>query len=185
MKKIKVDRYSSLFIIACIVFSALVIRLTYVQVVKSDEYKEKAEKNSYTEIPDVAPRGIIYDKSGNVLATNNISYTLTYTETDENKKTFIKTANKVFSILDSNGEKQIDDFALKTNPYRFEFNTDDAATKKWSEIRFKKDRGMGEKTVDGEKKDRTDEELLAITPEETFKFLLKFYGIEENADKRA
>ncbi|MDV3428138.1 MAG: penicillin-binding protein [Bacillota bacterium] len=185
MKKVKVDRYSSLFIIACIVFSVLLIRLTYIQVVKSDEYKEKADKNSYTEIPDVAPRGIIYDKSGNTLATNHISYTLTYTETDENKKSFISTANKVLSILDSNGEKQVDDFALKTNPYRFEFNTDDAATKKWAEIRFKKDRGMGEKTVDGKKVALKDAELLAITPEQTFKFLLKFYEIEENADKPA
>lgn len=183
MKKIKINRYSSLFIIACIIFSALIIRLAYIQIVKTDEYKEKADKNSYTEIPDEAPRGLIYDKNGNVLATNNISYTLTYTETDESKKSFIETANKVFSILDSSGEKQIDDFALKTNPYRFEFNTDDAATKKWAELRFKKDRGMDERVVNGEKKKLTDEELLAITPEETFKYLLEFYGIEKDADK--
>jgi penicillin-binding protein 2 len=183
MKKIKIDRYSSLYVIACIIFSVIIVRLAYIQVVKADEYKEKADKNSYTQIPDMAPRGLIYDKNGNTLATNHIIYTLTYTETDESKKSFISTANKVFSILDKNGEKQIDDFALKINPYRFEFNTDDAATKKWAELRFKKDRGMGEKTVNGEKVKLTDAELLAITPEETFKFLLTFYSIEKDPGK--
>lgn len=183
MKKVKMDRFTSLFVICLILLSILFVRLSYLQIVKAEEYQEKVARSSNTEIPQVSPRGEILDAKGNILATSLMSFTLVYIETEETKKTFFETADKVFSILDKNGEKQADDLALKINPYRFEFDTQDESTKKWAELRFKKDRGMDEKVVDGEKVKISDEELLSITPEETFKYLLHFYKIEEDKEK--
>ncbi len=100
---------------------------------------------------------------------------------------------KVFSILDQYKEKQTDDFELKINPYRFEFKASTAEAKRAAELRFKKDRGLDDvvtkKLFSGknkkekeeltkEDKAKIDEELLKITPEETFKYLLEQYKID-------
>ncbi len=98
---------------------------------------------------------------------------------------------KVFSILDQYKEKQTDDFELKINPYRFEFKASTSEAKRDAELRFKTDKGLyddvkkklfpgkkekGELTKEDETKIK--EEVLKITPEETFKYLLKQYKID-------
>lgn len=197
-KRKPINRFTVLIVITFMILSALISRLVYLQVLHSDEYKQKAANNSYREIPEPAPRGNILDKNGVVLATNKQSYVLEYNETTESKKSFFQTMDKVFAILAQNGETQQDNFELKipdaNNPsYRFEFLTNDPATKNSLEIRFKRDRGLNEaieKELFGNKKDKlTDAEvqevndkLLQITPEQTFKLLVKQYNID-NLDK--
>ncbi|WP_123054234.1 penicillin-binding transpeptidase domain-containing protein [Clostridium sp. JN-1] len=185
------NRYSALLIIMTLIFTSILSRIVFLQVVKGEDFKAKADSNSIREIPEAAPRGKIFDSNGSVLATNTQSYVLVYNQTDESDKTFFQTMDKVFKILDENGETQQDDFELKINPYRFEFRSDDPHTKKNLELRFKKDRGLDDEVIKklfkGKKKDqlteadnaKVDEELLKITPEETFKYLVKKYKIDD------
>lgn len=185
-----ISRYSILAIIMVVILSAIGLRLAYLQIIKGEEYLEKANYKSIREIPETAPRGKITDVNGTVLATSVQSYTLVFNQTDESDKQFFTTMGKVFKILDSNGETIQDDFALKVNPYRFEFVSDDAATKRYLELRFKKDRGLdyaiqkklyGNKTsLTTEEQAKVDAELLKVTPEETFKKLVGDYKIDTN-----
>lgn len=188
--KKRFSRYSALLIIMILIFTSILSRIVFLQVVKGEDYKAKADSNSIREIPETAPRGKIFDCNGSVLATNTQSYVLVYNQTDESDKTFFQTMDKVFKILDENGETQQDDFELKINPYRFEFRSDDAKTQKNLELRFKKDRGLDtevqkklfpnkstDKLTDADKA-KIDEELLKLTPEETFKDLVKKYKID-------
>ena len=46
-------------------------------------------------------------QDGDILATNRQTYTLTFTETDESKKNFYTTIDKVYSILKENNRKSI------------------------------------------------------------------------------
>lgn len=190
-KKIEFTRYTALIIIMVIIFTAIASKLFTLQVLRAEEYKEKANNRSIREIPDAAPRGNILDKNGTLLASNTQSYVLVYNQTDDSDKTFFDTMDKVFKILDENGETQQDDFELKINPFRFEFRSDDAKTKRLLELRFKKDRGLDveiQRKLFSNKKDKLteedqnkiDEELLKITPEETFKKLVKQYKIDES-----
>lgn len=185
-----ISRYSILAAITVIVLSVITLRLFYLQVMNGEEYLEKANNKSIREIPETAPRGNITDVNGKILATSMQSYTLVFNQTDESDKQFFTTMEKVFKILDDNGEAIEDDFALKVNPYRFEFVSDDEATKRYLELRFKKDRGFDyaiQKKLYGNKTNLTkdeqakiDAELLKITPEETFKKLVEDYKIDTN-----
>lgn len=188
------SRYTILILAMVIIFSAITSKLVYLQIVQHDYYEEKAN-NTVIEIPDPAPRGNITDANGNILAKNNLSYVLVYNETQENQKIFFDTMNKVFNMLNKYKETQQDDFALKVpdsqdKSFRFEFKSDNPAARKALEIRFKRDRGLNEeiekklfpdsyksKKFTQEQTNKVNEELLKITPEETYNKLVKSYGL--------
>jgi penicillin-binding protein 2 len=189
--KERFTRYTALVIIMIFIFTSIAAKLFYIQIVQGAQYKEKANNKSITEIPEAAPRGNILDRNGNILATSVQSYQLVYNQTNETDKTFFDTMDKVFKILDQNGETQQDDFELKIDPYRFEFRSNDPAVRRTLELRFKKDRGLDgaiqNKLFKNKKgpltkadQDKIDEELLKITPEETFQKLIKAYKIPSN-----
>lgn len=191
-KKNKFNRYTALTLIMVLVFTGIVSRLAFLQIVMADDYKDKANTKAITELQENAPRGIILASDGTTkLATNKQSYNLTFAETDDSNLSFFDTMDTVFKILDDNKEVQKDDFQLKVNPFRFEFNTTDEDTKNALEIRFKRDRGLNEvvqkrmpefKNKKGkltpEDEDKVNEELLKVSPEETFNYLVdKVYKV--------
>ena len=108
-KKTESSRYTVLYIIMFIIMGTIIAKLLYLQVYKHDEYKEKADVSSTKFISEEAPRGNIYDSNGNVIATNKQTYALTYMETLESKKAFYKTMDKIFQILEENGEESQDE----------------------------------------------------------------------------
>ena len=195
-KKNEFNRYTALLLIMIIVFTGIISRLAVLQIVKAEEYKEKANTKAVMEIQENAPRGEILDSSGEVFAKSVQSYNLTFAETEDSLKYFFDTMGSVFKILDENNEIQKDDFELKINPYRFEFKSQDEDTKKFLEIKFKRDKGLNEKVqrdLFPNKKDKlnddeieaVNEKLLLISPEETFNLLVEQYGVSiENIFKK-
>ncbi|VWL85621.1 penicillin-binding protein 2 [Oceanivirga miroungae] len=76
-------RYISFILIVAFIFSLLIIRLFYLQILKEDYYKEKVIKNSFREEILKPTRGKIYDKNGELLADNRTGYKLVYKNTPE------------------------------------------------------------------------------------------------------
>lgn len=194
MKKRKIfNRYTALGLIVIMIFGLLTTRLYDIQVVKGDEAREKAEASTIKDITEPAPRGDILDKNGEVLATSTAAYTLQYNETKESSEKFYTTMAEVFSMIEKNGEKLIDEFPIKTSPYRFEFNNVDVKYAKAREAVFKNERGFSEYLLKGdlgkklgkkevnkltaEERELLDEELGKISPEDSFKFLIKELGL--------
>ncbi|WP_196001158.1 penicillin-binding transpeptidase domain-containing protein [Clostridium sp. 1001271B_151109_B4] len=190
-KKKKNSRYSVLYIIMFIIMGTIVAKLLYLQVYKHDDYKEKADVSSTKFISEEAPRGNIYDSDGNIIATNKQTYALTYMETIESTKAFYKTMDKIFEILEENGEEFQDDLALKVdesgNIY-FEFKADSESARRTLEIRFKRDRGLNEdietELFENQEGDYTDEQinqvndkLMEISAEDTFYYMVESYGL--------
>lgn len=66
------------FIIAafCAVCAGFVARLLYLQVVDTEEFEKKAVSNNYKSAVLPASRGEIYDRNGQKLVTNVISYNI-------------------------------------------------------------------------------------------------------------
>ena len=181
------------------IFSLIGIRLFYIQVVKADDYMDRANTNSIRQVPESAPRGKILDKNGEVLATNIQSYKLVYMENDEGKQKFFETFKEVFRLLDEaskektenddNQDKLLDEFQLQVNPFRFEFNTDDPATKRALELFFKNERGINDlvrmklysntpsNELTEEQKEKINKEVMKISPEEVFYYLIVKYDI--------
>jgi penicillin-binding protein 2 len=187
-KRKEFNRYTTIVLIMILVFASIVSRLAFLQIVKADEYKDKANTKAITEVQEFAPRGEILDSSGSVFATNIQSYNLTFAETEDGTKYFYDTMDSVFRVLDENGENQKDDFALKINPFRFEFKAEDEDTRRALEIRFKRDRGIHEKVqrelfpnkkdkLTEDEEEEINEKLLEISPEETFNFLVEQYKV--------
>lgn len=192
-KKKSINRYNVFYILMAVLFLAIILKLTYLQVYKHEDYKEQADIGSTRFVSEKAPRGKIYDSEGDVLATNIETYSLTYTKPNSENTNFYETMEKVFEILDESGEEFKDDLALnvdKDGQIYFKFTTDDIETRKSVEIRFKRDRGLNEeieKDLFGEvETDLTDdqieqvnEKLLEISPEETFYKMVKLYELQD------
>jgi len=80
----KVPLWRSLIIygVMSTVIGAVVLRLTNLQVVDSEPWMNQAVDNYTFTVRDPAPRGIIYDRNGNVLARNVASYNVVITPAD-------------------------------------------------------------------------------------------------------
>ena len=202
-KKKRISRYTILNIILGTVLAIIILRLLYLQVFCYEEYKEKANTTSTRFMSETAPRGEIYDSNGVTLATNERTYSLTYTETDEVKKNFYSAMSELFKVLDENDEKLQDTMLLKideSGEFYFDYSSSDKDSQNYSELRFKKDRGFDEtvqrnlypdeKELSEEQSNKIDDELLKITPEEAFYMLVKNYNLiemidpEYNSDKK-
>ncbi|MHB8835853.1 MAG: penicillin-binding protein 2 [Candidatus Methylomirabilia bacterium] len=62
--------------LVALVFSLLVLRLYYLQIVRGRHYSRLAEENRISLIRVRAPRGIVFDRHGNVLVTNRPSFSV-------------------------------------------------------------------------------------------------------------
>lgn len=200
-------RYYLFYIAMGVVFTLIVSRLLYLQVVLVDEYREKSNSNSYKTVSVSAARGDIVDTDGKIFATSIQSYVLEYNETEESDEYFYDTMTKVFKILDEKGISQTDDFPIVIDEngnfsYKFQGTTEE--TRRWKELRFKKDRGydvevarklygddvrMSTVNNDEKQSEEVDNELMKLTAEEVFNDLCKAYEIDKypninNIEKR-
>ncbi|MBU3160699.1 cell division protein FtsI [Clostridium frigoris] len=191
-KRKKFGRHNALLIIMVAIFSAIGVRLYYLQVYNGEYYKDKANANAHKGIAIGAPRGLITDKNGIKLAKELPGYNITYTDTSNTTKddtAVFKTLQKVFKILDTNGEAKVDSFPLKSRPYRFEFNSGDTKGIQTMQLRFLKDRGIQDNILKAKFNSKKEEELtsyetselnnelLKLTPEQVYNQLLKEYGV--------
>ncbi|MGL5150261.1 MAG: penicillin-binding transpeptidase domain-containing protein [Clostridium sp.] len=194
-KKKEISRYTVLLIVMGIIFTLIIGKLMYLQVLRHKDYEDRANNTSTRFMSEKAPRGIIYDSEGNILATNKQIYTLSYTQTTEANRQFYKTMDSVYKIIAENGEEINDDMLLKLDangkPY-FQYKMASQNNREAEEIRFKRDRGLNEK-IEKElyksKTEFTEEErktvnykLLEMSAEDTFYTLVKMYGLIDSVD---
>lgn len=197
-KKKKPSRYTILLVIMSLIFTIIVVRLVYIQIYKYEDYQDQANTTSTKFIAEKAPRGIIYDKNGNILARNKQTYAMTYTSTDASDEAFYKTVDELLKILSQNGEKIQDDLILKLNennePY-LDYKSTTISGKEAEEIRFKRDRGLNEaierELYEDDIEDlkehqiaKINEELLKISPKEIFYNLVKSYDLIKLVDPK-
>jgi penicillin-binding protein 2 len=62
--------------VACLMGGVLVMRLAQLQLYEGGRFLKQAEGNRLRIIPQLAPRGVIRDRHGNVLASNRLSYSV-------------------------------------------------------------------------------------------------------------
>ncbi len=194
-------RFVAYSIIVIMIFILIIVRVGYIQIVKGEEYKDIAENRSMTEIVEPAARGNILDRDNNILAEDKKSYSLIYRETKESSSNFYSIMSLVFETLENNGEKLDDDFELKIDNSNqnepnsdevnlvFDFGTTNPNSIKARKLNFMRDRGIKSKVakeiygkdyndLTEDEKSITDEEVVKITPEETFQYLIKLYEID-------
>jgi penicillin-binding protein 2 len=75
-------RITAALYIVLFLFGIFVFRLWYLQVLKGGEYKKIDEQNRLRVLDIQAPRGIIYDRNGNALVRNILSFDITALKED-------------------------------------------------------------------------------------------------------
>lgn len=72
------SRFMWASIVLLVVISGLFFRLWYIQIYRGDYYREVSERNRVRKIEIPAPRGIIFDRNGEVVLGNRPFYDLVY-----------------------------------------------------------------------------------------------------------
>lgn len=92
-------RLDFLFFIVFILFTALVVRLSYLQINQYDEFVTIVEKGQTSTVEENAPRGYIYDSTGKILVGNKANQAILYTRSTNMTATEIKTISEEISKL--------------------------------------------------------------------------------------
>ncbi|SDW67720.1 penicillin-binding protein 2 [Marininema mesophilum] len=98
-KERTLHRLHALWLTVFLLFVALLLRLSWVQLSSGEKYHDLAAKNNFKQIPIVAPRGNIYDRGGKLLVGNQPLYTAIYLETDQTTEQKLAMANKLATSL--------------------------------------------------------------------------------------
>lgn len=86
-------RLNLLFFIVFILFSAIIVRLGFLQIIRGEEFEAIVRRTETTTITQTVPRGLIYDRNGNILVGNEAQHSITYTRgTNESASSMVETA---------------------------------------------------------------------------------------------
>ena len=103
----------------CLTSSMLVCRCFYLQIIKGEEYAEEYELRIKKTEEIKATRGNIYDRNGNLLAYNELAYSITIedpTSSDspvsERNETINAILEQVLEIVEENGDSVINSFGI-------------------------------------------------------------------------
>ena len=144
------SRIFVIIVVFCVMSAILVQRVFYLQIVKGqeyyDDYKLQIQKTKEVQ----GTRGNIYDRNGNLLAYNELAYSVTIEDTGEydsikqKNKEMNKVITTVIEMVESNGDTVINSFGIildNDNEYMFVHENE---TQK---LRFIAD-VFGKKTID-------------------------------------
>jgi penicillin-binding protein 2 len=101
------------------VFVVLSVRLWDLQVVNGAHYRELAERNRVARVPVLASRGVIYDRSGRILARNDPGFAVTVLPVDLPRAKQDELASRLAVVLERGSDeiaKAIGDQRIR-NPY--------------------------------------------------------------------
>ncbi len=172
----------------CVLFAILIQRVFYLQIVKGQYYLDnyKLQIRNTREVPGT--RGNIYDRNGELLAYNELAYSVTIEDNGDYSSMTLKEKNKivnetveeVIDIVESNGDTVISDFGIILNASgNYEF----AAQNETSKLRFLADI-YGYQTID----ELTDKEENA-SADDIINYLCEDerygYGIDQSSMEKS
>lgn len=161
-------RMNFLFFSIFILFSLLILRLGYLQIVKGEEYTRELQQKEEVPVNTSVPRGRLFDRTGRILVDNDPKNAITYTKTSTTTaKDMLKIARKLAGLIEQDtkrvtlGDKK--DFWIL-------LNSEEAANKVTKEeiSKIKEDKTLTDRDVQRQinimTRDRvTDEELATLT----------------------
>ena len=127
------SRLITLIIVFCITSSILIGRLFYLQIVRGEDYLANYELQIRKTQEVAGTRGNIYDRNGNLLAYNELAYSVTIEDTitantrEEKNQQLNAVLDKVLSIVESHGDSVIDSFGIildSAGTYQFTQSSD-------------------------------------------------------------
>ncbi len=113
-------RLNILFFVVFLLFSALILRLGVVQIVQGEDYQRKIDKTVNVISKNDAPRGLMYDRFGNVVVDNELVLSVTYTSRNTSNDEKLRVAKRLNDFIDVETsaitERDKKDYWLLTRP---------------------------------------------------------------------
>lgn len=114
-------RMNVLFFSIFVLFSLLIFRLGFLQIVKGEDYVRALERTEEVRINTSVARGRIFDRYGRVLVDNEPANAITYTKMQTTKSAeMLETAEKLAKLIDQPTDKVTErdklDFWILRNP---------------------------------------------------------------------
>lgn len=137
LKNIVKSRIFSLVVTYIVLFSILVGRMFYLQIINGETYDQKATLQKQKTKTIKSARGKIYDCNGKLLASNEQSYAVTMEDSGELKDNLSKNRVilKCVRLIEKNNDKLDLDFPIKMSKNgKYVFSVNTAA-----QLRFKRD----------------------------------------------
>jgi len=136
------QRLEWLLIFVVICFAILVIGLWYLQMIKGEEFKERAVENCIRALVEDAPRGRIYDRQEKLLVTNRpaVVVSIIPAEVDDLEK-LSERLSRIIGISSEEISQIVKNY--RENPFRPVKILDDCKTNKIIEIEERKDELKG------------------------------------------
>lgn len=112
------SRIFVLMVLFCGFFGILMSRVFVLQIIDGKQYAESFTMKIRKEVSIASTRGRIFDRNGEVLADNVLSYSVTiedngtYQTTREKQATLNRTILRVIDIMESHGDSSINDFGI-------------------------------------------------------------------------
>ena len=148
MKEIKNNetRYYILIGLIILITIILIIALFDMQIINGESYRERSSRKVTRTAESYAPRGEIYDRNGNLLATNEVSYTLNLFRTKSKQDDLNDLLLKIAGVLIKNGDNYISNLPIDFENKKFTINGDNL--KRWKENNNIKEEFDIQETID-------------------------------------
>lgn len=167
----------------CLTSSMLVCRCFYLQIIKGEEYAEEYELRIKKTEEIKATRGNIYDRNGNLLAYNELAYSITIedpTSSDspvsERNETINAILEQVLEIVEENGDSVINSFGItldSSGNYQF------SQTNETQRLRFVADvygYSSADDLTDEQKNQTADDIIEYLCTDEIYGYGLDYSG---------
>ncbi|MGN8841428.1 peptidoglycan D,D-transpeptidase FtsI family protein [Niallia sp. HCP3S3_B10] len=124
-------RVNLIFFMVFLLFSALILRLGFVQIVYGDDYKNEVEKKEDVVISTSVPRGEMYDRTGKSIVSNVGKNAITYTNWNKYTAEEMRdTAEELAKIIKMDSDKDLKKISERDKKdYWILINPDEAKTK--------------------------------------------------------
>ncbi|TKI68836.1 penicillin-binding protein 2 [Lysinibacillus mangiferihumi] len=161
-------RMNVLFFAIFIVFSMLIFRLGYMQIVKGEDYVRILERTEEVPVNTSVPRGRMYDRYGRILVDNQPENAITYTKMQTTKtEDMLAIAEKLAQLIEQPTNRvtlrdKLDFWILKNHDAAYAKISDEEQTKIKTQENITTSQANAE--IDKVVRERiTDEELAQLT----------------------
>jgi len=117
------DRRTQINIIFMIIFTIMLYRLAVLTLVQGEDYREQALNNRLRKVDEIAKRGDIYDRNGELIAGSIPGFIVNINGSLMSKSDLNDVSVKLVDILDNNEESHIE-FPIKIDNGQFYYDYD-------------------------------------------------------------
>ena len=118
-------RYNMISTIVYLIGIIILIQLFNLQIVNGAEYRNNSNTKLTREAKIEAARGSILDRTGNVLVSTEMDFSLEMYKTKVGDDALNFSILTMTNILESNGDTYIDPFPISIDPFEFHFSSDE------------------------------------------------------------